>query len=151
MISPQFAEASAAVSEGAMSPPASVRTSRLSASAGVVIVLTVFGMAIRLVVAHQSLFADELSTYWIVAAHGLRGVLSLLYSTASIHHAEITPPLSFVAAWVPAQLGHSPELLRSPSLIAGTLSIPVVYLLGLRTVGRAAALVATALTTLSPF
>src|SRR5581483_2646734 len=33
----------------------------------------------------------------------------------------------------------------------GTLSIPVVYLLGLRTVGRAAALVATALTTLSPF
>ena len=35
--------------------------------------------------------------------------------------------------------------------MAGTLSIPVVYLLGLRTVGRRAALVATAVTTFSPF
>jgi 4-amino-4-deoxy-L-arabinose transferase-like glycosyltransferase len=104
-----------------------------------------------LVVAHQSLFADELSTYWIVAKHSLRGVLSLMYGTASIHHAEITPPLFFVASWLTYQLGHTPELLRLPSLVAGALSIPMLYLLGTRTVGRRAALVATAITALSPF
>jgi mannosyltransferase len=121
------------------------------AAALVVAALTLVGIAVRLVVAHQSLFGDELSTYWIVATHGLHGTLSLLYSTASIHHAEITPPLTFVLSWFSVQLGHSPELLRLPALIAGALTIPVMYVLGLRTVGRAAALVATALTALSPF
>ncbi|MDQ6607153.1 MAG: glycosyltransferase family 39 protein [Actinomycetota bacterium] len=113
--------------------------------------LTVVGFALRLSVAHQSLFGDELSTSWISATHGLGGVLSLLYGTASVKHAEITPPLYFLASWLTSQIGHAPELLRLPSLVAGTLSIPVVYLLGLRTVGRRAALVATAVTTLSPF
>lgn len=117
----------------------------------IVAALSAIGVSIRILVARQPLFADELSTYWIVATHGLGGVLSLLYSTASIHHAEITPPLSFLASWVTVQLGHAPELLRAPSLAAGTLTIPVVYLLGERTVGRRAALVATALTALSPF
>ena len=36
-------------------------------------------------------------------------------------------------------------------MIAGTATIPLVYLLGLRTVGRRAALVATAATALAPF
>ena len=40
---------------------------------------------------------------------------------------------------------------RLPSLVAGGATIPVVYLLGLRTVGRTAALVAAAVVTLSPF
>ncbi len=78
-------------------------------------------------------------------------MISLLYGSAAIKHAEITPPLYFVAAWVTTHLGHSVLWLRLPSLIAGELSIPVMYLLGVRTVGRRAALVATALTTLSPF
>jgi hypothetical protein len=73
-------------------------------------------------------------------------VLSTVHSNA-----EITPPLYFAAAWVTTQLGHAPELVRLPSLIAGALTIPAVYALGLRTVGRRAALVATALTALSPF
>ncbi len=108
--------------------------------------LTAVGIAIRVAVAHQAVFADELSTYWIVTAHGLGGVLSTVHSNA-----EITPPLYFVASWLSTQLGHSPELLRLPSLVAGAATIPLVYLLGVRTVGRAAALVATALTTFAPF
>ncbi|MGH2866702.1 MAG: glycosyltransferase family 39 protein [Solirubrobacteraceae bacterium] len=101
--------------------------------------------------ARQSIFGDELSTYWISATHGFGGVISLLYGSASIHHAEITPPLYFVLAWMTSHLGHSVFLLRLPSLVAGVLSLPVVYLLGCRTVGRRGALVATALTTFSPF
>jgi hypothetical protein len=113
--------------------------------------LTVVGALARVLVAHQSVFADELSTYWISATHSLGGVLSLLYSTGRIHHAEITPPLSFLASWLTTRAGTSPELLRLPALLAGTATVPLVYLLGLRTVGRRAALLAAALTALSPF
>ena len=113
--------------------------------------LTIVGAVLRVAVAHQSLFADELSTYWISATHGLGGVLSLLYSSGRIHHAEITPPLSFLATWVSTRFGHSAELLRAPALLAGTATIPLIYLLGLRTIGRRAALVATALATFAPF
>ena len=42
-------------------------------------------------------------------------------------------------------------MLRAPSFLAGVAAIPLVYLLGARTVGRAAALVAAAITALSPF
>jgi Dolichyl-phosphate-mannose-protein mannosyltransferase len=117
----------------------------------IVVLLSIVGVVFRIVVAGQSLFADELSTYWISATHGLGEVLKLLYSVGSIKHAEITPPLYFVLAWITAQIGHGPDLLRLPSLIAGTATIPVVYLLGVRTVGRRAALVATAATAVAPF
>lgn len=149
MTIPELAERSAPLPAGARPTQGThVGLGRVPAA---LVVLTVFGAVIRLVVAHQSLFGDELSTYWIVAAHGLHGVLSLLWGTASFHHAEISPPLSFVASWFTIQLGHSAILLRLPSLIAGTLSIPLVYLLGRRTLGPRAAWVAAALTTLSPF
>lgn len=119
--------------------------------AAAVVALTVAGAVLRIVVAHQSLFADELSTYWIVTRHSLGGVLSLLYSTGRIQHAEITPPLSFVASWITTRLGDSPELVRLPALVAGTATIPLVYRLGQETVGRRAGLVGAALTAFSPF
>ena len=124
---------------------------RPSAAALAVAALTVAGAVVRVIVAHQSVFADELSTYWISATHSLGDVLSLLYSTGRIHHAEITPPLSFLASWLTTQAGRSPELLRLAALVAGTATIPLVYLLGLRTVTRRAAALAAALTALSPF
>jgi hypothetical protein len=112
----------------------------------VVGVATVVGVALRLVVAGQSVFADELSTYWIVSTNGLGGVVSTVHSDA-----EITPPLFFVASWLTTRVELTPELLRAPSLVAGAATIPLTYLLGLRTVGRAAGLVGAALTALSPF
>jgi 4-amino-4-deoxy-L-arabinose transferase-like glycosyltransferase len=127
------------------------RTAAIGLPALIVTALTLGGLAIRAVIAHQSIFADELSTYWISATHSLGGVVSLMYGTPHIPHAEITPPLYFLAAWVTTQFGHSVELLRLPSLIAGTLTIPLVYLLARRMAGRWAALLAAALTTLSPF
>ncbi|HEY2160586.1 MAG TPA: glycosyltransferase family 39 protein [Solirubrobacteraceae bacterium] len=124
---------------------------RATAIALAVAALTVAGAVVRVIVAHQSVFADELSTYWISATHGLGGVLSLLYSTGHIHHAEITPPLSFLASWLSTRIGKTPELLRLPAIIAGTATIPLMYLLGARAVGRRVGLLASALTALSPF
>ncbi len=113
--------------------------------------LTVVGLALRYPLAGQSLFADELSTYWISATHSLGGVISLMYGTGKIAHAEISPPLYFVLAWLTSRFGESPEWLRLPSLIAGTATIPIVYLVGFRTVGRRGALIATAFVAVAPF
>jgi 4-amino-4-deoxy-L-arabinose transferase-like glycosyltransferase len=129
------------------------RAARRAASLPVLAVaaLAAIGAVLRVIVAHQSVFADELSTYWISVTHGLGGVLSLLYSNGRIQHAEITPPLSFLASWLSTRPGATVELLRAPALLAGTATIPLVYALGLRSVGRRAALLAAALTALSPF
>ncbi len=108
--------------------------------------LTAVGIAVRVVVVQDSLFADELSTYWIVSTNGLGGVISTVHTNA-----EITPPLYFVLAWLTTRLDVTAELLRAPSFVAGIAAIPLTYVLGLRTVGRRAALVATAITALAPF
>ena len=42
-------------------------------------------------------------------------------------------------------------MLRAPSYLAGVAAIPLVYLIGARTVGRCAAVVASAITALGPF
>jgi hypothetical protein len=112
----------------------------------IVAVLTAIGGIVRLVVLHDSLFADELSTYWIISGRSLGGVVSTVHTDA-----EITPPLFFVLSWLTTRLDLSAEMLRLPSFIAGVAAIPLVYLVGSRTVGRIPALLATALTALSPF
>lgn len=112
----------------------------------VVVVLVLVGVGFRIANATQDLFADELATYWIVADHDLEGVVRTVASTA-----EITPPLSFVLSWITSRAGLDPLLVRLPALLAGIATIPLVYVLGRRTVSREAALLATALTTFSPF
>jgi 4-amino-4-deoxy-L-arabinose transferase-like glycosyltransferase len=114
--------------------------------AGAVVALTLIGLAIRVANFGQSLLGDELSTYWIVHGHSLGHVLSSVRSND-----EITPPLYFILGWASLKLGSSPEWLRLPSLVAGTATIPLIYLLGSRTVSRAAGLVAAAVMALSPF
>src|SRR6188472_4253463 len=93
--------------------------------------LTAVGFAIRVANVLLSLFGDELSTYWIVHGHSLGDVLSSVRSND-----EITPPLYFVLGWLSLHLGSGPAWIRLPSLLAGTVTIPLIYLLGLRTVGR---------------
>jgi hypothetical protein len=111
-----------------------------------VALITVVGAVLRVLTATQPLFGDELSTHWVVSAHGFFEVVSVVHADW-----EITPPLYFLLAWLTTIPGVSAELLRLPSLVAGIGVIPLVYLLGTRTVGRPAALVACALTALSPF
>ena len=107
---------------------------------------TVVGAALRIDVATQAYFGDELSSYWIISKNGLRDVLSTVHSDA-----EISPPLSFVAGWLASKASLDPEVVRLPSLIAGVATIPLVYLVGKRTVGRGPAAVAAVVTALAPF
>ena len=112
----------------------------------VVAALSVAGLALRALIARENVFADELSTYWIATTKGLGEVLSTVHSNA-----EITPPLSFVVAWLATQVDVSGEALRVPSLIAGVAIIPAIYAVGRRTAGRQVGLLAAAFTTLAPF
>lgn len=108
--------------------------------------LVVAGLVLRLASYDDALAGDELSTYFDVHGHGLGRMIAIIHSDQ-----EQTPPLYFVVAWLTAKLGGGSQLLRLPSMAAGLASIPLVYALGARTVGRAAALVAAALVALSPF
>jgi serine acetyltransferase len=107
--------------------------------------LTLLGLALRIANFGESLFGDELTTFWIVGGQGLDEVLSSVRSDD-----EITPPLYFILAWLSLEAG-GPEWIRLPSLLAGTATIPLVYLLGARTVSRSAGLVGAAVMALSPF
>jgi hypothetical protein len=135
---------------GAANLPAPPRLDGFAASSAfpvlIVVGLTALGIALRLAVAQQSLFADELSTYWIVSHKGFAGVISTVHGDS-----EITPPLYFVLSWLTTRIELTPELLRAPSLIAGVAAIPLTYLLGLKTVGQAAGLVAAAIAAFAPF
>src|SRR5881628_3015036 len=87
-----------------------------------VAVLVALGAGLRLAVAGDGVFADELSTWWIVTTHGFGGVISTVHSDA-----EITPPLFFALSWLATRAGETAELLRLPSLVAGVATIPLVY------------------------
>lgn len=130
-------------------PGHSARISVAGGGAALVVVvgLTVVAVGLRVGLLGQSVFADELSTYWVVSSNGLWGVVSTVHTDA-----EITPPLFFVVSWLATRVGVvSAEWLRLPSLVAGAAAVPLTYLLGLRTLGRAVGLVAAGLVALSPF
>jgi Dolichyl-phosphate-mannose-protein mannosyltransferase len=109
--------------------------------------ITVVGLLLRLPSFEDSLYGDELSTYFIVTDHSLGRVIDLLQGNS----VDLNPPLFFVLAWALERLGDPPQLIRLVSLLAGSAAIPLTYLLGLWTVGRRAALVGGALVALSPF
>ncbi len=94
----------------------------------------------------QPFLGDEISSLYIIRGNDLPGTVSAIASDK-----EISPPLYFVLGWLFSKLGSAPELIRVPSLIAGTLSIPLVYLVGARVVSRSAGLVAAAVMALMPF
>src|SRR6266536_2507679 len=108
--------------------------------------LTLLALLLRVLAARQSLAGDELFTLEIAdrptlgdVIHGVSGPL------------EITPPGFFVVAWAFAKLGDPTYWLKAPSVIAGTLTVPVTYAIGKRTVGRAAGLIGAALLAVSPY
>ena len=108
--------------------------------------LTALGLGLRLPLFDDSLFGDELSTYFVVHGFGQGDVIDLVRSGQ-----EGTPPLYYLLAWLTQGIGDYSEGLRVVPMLAGVASIPLTYLLGVRTIGRAAALVGTTLVALSPF
>ena len=118
-----------------------------STAALLVAVATAIGFALRVALVDQSLSSDELSSYWVVTRHtGLSGVWDVVHSDA-----EITPPLYFLLAKLTTQIGATPAMMRLPSLLAGTASIPLTYLVGKRTLGRQVGVAAATLAAVSPF
>ena len=107
--------------------------------------VTVLALVLRLLGLHESLFGDEIFTYDIVTRNDLGSVLS------TVRHTSITPPLHYVVAWFAVQIGNPHTWVRVPSIIFGTLTVPMLYLLGARTVGRSAGVLAALLLAISPF
>ena len=109
--------------------------------------ITALGLALRLASYGNSLFGDELSSYYIVTGHSMARVIHILHG----HSVDLTPPLYYVLTWSAERLGESVQGLRIVSLLAGTAAIPFTFLLGRATVGERAGIVASALVALSPF
>jgi Dolichyl-phosphate-mannose-protein mannosyltransferase len=108
--------------------------------------ITLLALAVRLAGLDESVFGDELFTYEIATRPGFGDMLDGVSGPL-----EISPPLYFVFAWLAAKLGDPEVWIRVPALIAGVATVPAVYALGVRTVGRTAALLGAALLALSPF
>ncbi|MEA2333271.1 MAG: mannosyltransferase [Thermoleophilaceae bacterium] len=107
--------------------------------------LTLIALAVRLAGIGESLYGDELHTFVAADVPSLGDVVGAMQLT------EDNPPLFYFVEWVLARVGDPTVFLRLPSLVLGTATVPLVYALGRRTVGRTAGLVAAALIALSPF
>jgi mannosyltransferase len=93
---------------------------------------------------HQSFWFDEVDTVSLVRK-SFSGML------ADVPRIENTPPLYFVLAWFWSKLFGTSEIgLRSLSALAGTLTVPVVYLAGTVLVSRRVGLLVAALAATSP-
>lgn len=115
----------------------------------VVAVCTCVGFLLRLRGIDQSLWTDEFLTLGHVDGsfgHMIDGLIE-----NHRERSENNPPLYFALAWASAQLGDPKILLRLPSLVLGTATIPLAYILGARTVGRTAAAAGAAFLAFSPF
>jgi Dolichyl-phosphate-mannose-protein mannosyltransferase len=108
--------------------------------------LTLVALGLRVLAARQSLAGDELFSYEVVVRPTLGDVLDGVRGPL-----EITPPGWFVVAWAFAKIGDPTVWLKAPSVLAGTLTVPVAYALGVRTVGRPAGLIGGALLAIGPY
>jgi mannosyltransferase len=109
-----------------------------------VVGLTVLGTILRFATLDvQSIWSDEAATI-ILVQRGLGGLLSHLGTS------ETTPPLYFVATWAWTKLfGTGVFAYRSLSALAGSATIPVIYLAGKR-ISTRVGVWAAALTTVNP-
>jgi mannosyltransferase len=101
--------------------------------------------AVRLpTLAEQSFWLDEGYTEHLLH-------LSFAGMLRTIPISESTPPLYYVLAWGWTRLvGYSEFGVRSVSALAGILTVPVVYAIGLRLAGRKAGLIAGGLAAVAP-
>ncbi|MCB0831091.1 MAG: glycosyltransferase family 39 protein [Solirubrobacterales bacterium] len=114
---------------------------------GLVGTLFLAGLVLRLLMLRESAWGDEMSTLWIIRGNDFFGVISTVNSDA-----EISPPFFFLLAKVSSWIfGQTPTGIRIPSFVAGVLAVPMFYLVGIRALGRRAALYATAIAAVSPF
>ncbi len=108
--------------------------------------ITATAMIVRVTQMHQSLFGDEVLAYHDIVGHSLGAVIRTVRGGV-----ESSPPLFFVLAWLSAKLGDPTVWIRLPSLLLGVAAIPVTYILGSETIGRAGGVIGAAVLAASPF
>ncbi|HEX4672278.1 MAG TPA: glycosyltransferase family 39 protein, partial [Solirubrobacteraceae bacterium] len=112
--------------------------------AAAVLGLTIGGLILRLA-ASRGLWLDEATE--VSQAHLSYGAMLHQLATTDVH-----PPLHHTVLWLTVRvLGDGELAVRAPSLIAGTLLIPVLYRVGLELYDRRAGLAAAALGAVAPF
>jgi Dolichyl-phosphate-mannose-protein mannosyltransferase len=109
--------------------------------------ITVAALLLRVAAIDTALFGDELFTWAGARRDSLREVLDFVRRSGD----ELNPPLFALLAWLTGKLGDPTVTLRLPSLVAGTVTVPLVYALGARTVDRRAGLIGAMLFAISPF
>ena len=116
------------------------------ASRFAILPITLLGFALRVVgVLSQSLWRDEVDAL-LFATRPLGQFVEMFRQPGQ------NGPLFFIALrpWL-AAAGHSEFALRFPSVLAGALSIPLLYVLVARLAGRRVALVAALLMATAPY
>ncbi len=118
---------------------------RLSRSAAPLLALTGLAAVVRFAdLGGQSYWFDEAHTVWLLH-HPLGSMVGHLAQT------ETTPPLYFIVAWLWVHVfGYGEAGLRSLSAVAGVLTVPVAYAVGVTWRSRRAGLILAALTACSP-
>ncbi len=105
--------------------------------------LIIVGLALRLAVP-RGIWLDE-----AISIHQAR--LSLHDLFRNLYYGDRQPPLYHLTLWLTIRVfGHSEFAVRLPSLIAGTLLIPVLYELGRELYDRRTGLIAAAFASVSP-
>jgi mannosyltransferase len=107
--------------------------------------LVALALALRLPSFGGALWADELATNYVVHGFGTGGLFTILH-----HGTEATPPIFYLLTSLTKGVDGA-EGLRIVSMLAGLASIPLTYLVGVRSVGERAAFVGATLVALSPF
>jgi uncharacterized membrane protein len=119
--------------------PDTSRSTALLILAGLILV----GLALRLAVT-RGIWLDE-----AISIHQAR--LSLHDLFRNLYNGDRQPPLYHLTLWLTIRaFGHSEFAVRLPSLIAGTLVIPVLYELGRELYDRRTGLIAAAFAAVSP-
>ena len=117
-------------------------TSRRTAL-GILAALIVLGLVLRLAVP-RGIWLDE-----AITIHQAR--LSLHDLFANLYNGDRQPPLYHLVLWYTIRaFGHSEFAVRLPSLIAGTLIVPVLYEFGRELYDRRTGLIAAAFAAISP-
>ncbi|HEY6760048.1 MAG TPA: glycosyltransferase family 39 protein [Baekduia sp.] len=106
--------------------------------------ITLFALVLRLI-ATRGLWLDE-ATSVTQAQMSLPGLLHSLKTT------DVHPPLHHIVLWATVHLFGTDQLVvRAPSIVAGTLMVPVLWLCGRELWGPRAGLAAAALAAVAPF
>lgn len=124
-------------------PDAAALRAMLRTTAAVVAGITLVGVAVRLFIV-RGLWVDEAISV-AQANMGLGAMLDEIRAT------DVHPPLHHVVLWGTVRVIGDGELaVRIPSLIAGALLVPMLFVLGRELYGRRTALIAAGLGAVSP-